>query len=65
MPQADHSARALHHANTRQTSLKGYGQLRIAITQNTGLSNEFLRLNKSFVMSVSPLEGDLFVGEFS
>ena len=42
--------------------LKCYRQLRIKMTHNRDLSNELLRLNKSFVMWVSPLDGDAFVG---
>ena len=34
------------------------------MTQNRALSDELLRLNKSFVMWVILLEGDVFVGEF-
>ena len=42
--------------------LKCYRQLRIKMTHNRDLSNELLRLNKIFVMWVSPLDGDVFVG---
>ena len=42
--------------------LKCYRQLRIKMTHNRDLSNELLRLNKSFVIWVSPLDGDVFVG---
>ena len=43
-------------------SLKCYRQLRIKMTHNRALSNELLRLKKSFFMWVSPLDGDVFVG---
>ena len=44
------------NANTRHIHLRYYRELRTEMTQNRALSDELLRLNKSFAMWVSPLE---------
>ena len=45
--------------------MKGDRQLRIEVPQDGGMSDEVFGLYKSFIVCVSPLEGDVFKGQVS